>query len=475
MLGAATAWPVAAQSLQPGQTWHFRLIHASSYVSDCLPCGLVTPPVPLRGGFDLILAGQTPISTTYLLTNIDWAAGDATGPQSRITGQGTWKTGGEVAVTQTLALELTVQTAGVSVTRSFTNTSPRANFSWPILDTEVFDTAGAVSRYELHLSAEPFREIWFATTTGMTPSNGSPDVNAGDIVSENGRIVESQADLMASFGSPAGDFRVDAFDVVPGGTFVFSLNQDLTNSPFGPLQNGDLLAEHGGGAATNQELLAAFGFPPGSPDLGLNGVQVMDDGSILFSINKDAVAPSNGVSITHGDVLSNRGEVVNSNAELLASFQTLPTGNLGLTTFHVWPSGEVWFSVETGFTDQSLGQIESGDLISSERLIVFKNSEMVGAFAPQDGVTNHGLSGLFVVSDVANPAPPPRLAAPVEAEATGDVILGWKGLGRVFQARKSGDLSIAFSPASPIVPGSSWVDAGAALVETNAFYSLRQW
>ena len=473
----ATCATAAAQSLATHQTWHYRLLHPSTLIDDCLICDRPTLILPLRGSFDLVLLEQNSLNTRYELTNIDFYVGSPDNPQYRVTGQGTWQIGGEVAVVQTVTLQTIVQAPSGSASRTFTNVSQQVQALWPEFEVDLNDTAGLGSIYRLHIVAAPLREVWLSTALGFNSTNGAGTVNAGDLISDTGRIVEPQGDLVRALGLPSGAYTIDAVDVAPGGSVLFSLNQDVTSPALGLLHNGDVFSDHGLIVETNQVLMAAFGLAPPFQDVGLKGLQVMDNGEVLFTINKDVAAKGSGLTLTHGDLLSNSGQIRKSNQNLLARFQPGTNANFGLKAFHLWPSGEVWFSVETGFNDTSLGPVGNGDLLSDQGFIVFDNVDLTTAFGPASTSANLGLTSLFVVTDVVPPVPAPVLLPPAvpPGSSTGNVMLSWSAQGKVFQVNKSAVLSTSFTPASPIVPGTNWTDFGALPVNPIGFYRLRQW
>jgi hypothetical protein len=266
--------------------------------------------------------------------------------------------------------------------------------------------------------------------------------------------------------------RADAFDIAPGGEIFFSLNEDAVSATLGSLQNGDLLSNRGRVVQRNQQLTAAFGIQPSVPDVGLDAVFVRTDGEILFSIRSNIFSERKGITLGHGDVLSNTGAVVKSNQELLARFHPPPTFlamDYGLDALHAWPSGEIWFSLETGFDDALLGTISDGDLLSTEGVIVFRNAELLSAFGAPQSTTGFGLADVFVVSDAVVGSPPRFLSPRLEA---GGLTLQWLGTNRVFQLEHAWDVLGPWQPLGEIDPGSSF--HGPAQT-SGGFYRLRAW
>jgi hypothetical protein len=273
-----------------------------------------------------------------------------------------------------------------------------------------------------------------------------------------------------------GDYDVDAFGIASGGQVLFSLGQPVFSETLGDLQAGDLLSDQGRVAQRNQDLTQAFGVQPPVPDLGLDAVQIGDNGVVLFSINQDAFSERLGVMLQHGDLLSSAGAVLKTNKELLGRFNPPKPGHdYGLDAVYVWPHGEVWFSVAEGFNDSALGPITDGDLLSDHGFIVFKNLELVGPFSPLEDLANFGLDGLFVITDTTPQPPAFRLLPATADRVTGDVSLRWEGTGRVFQVERITDLGGLWAPISHFGLGTEWTDLQAASRASQACYRIRQW
>jgi hypothetical protein len=336
--------------------------------------------------------------------------------------------------------------------------------------------------HHMDLLAAPLREIWFSTASGLTASKWQSPTNhvsAGDLLSDGGRVVRSNPKLLSTLDIMPGlpEIGIDAVDIAPGGEILFSLNEDVFSETLGPIQHGDLLSDRGKIVKRNQDLMAAFKLGDTNSDYGLDAVQVMTNGEIYFSIATNAVSPGIG-GLSIGDVLSDQGRVVKYHFELLANFHPPPSlvdQDYGLDALYVWPGGEIWFSMEQGFQDLQLGPILAGDLLSDQGYIVFHNLELTTAFAPVEDLADFGLDALYIVTDKTPPAPAPRITSIRNAAPSGDVTLQWDGLGRAFQLEKAGDVAGPFLPASPIIPDSNWIDSGDAQTNSKAFYRLRQW
>jgi hypothetical protein len=268
------------------------------------------------------------------------------------------------------------------------------------------------------------------------------------------------------------DLGLDAVHVSKRGETLFSIPVNVWSETRGQIQHGDLLSSRGVIVKRNQALLAAF-HPASSADAGLDAVQVMPDGEILFSIQSNVVATS-PLTLSRGDILSDRGRIYRTHEQLLSNFQPAITNrDFGLDALHILPGGEIWFSVEEGFTDKRLGVILAGDLLSSRGYRVFSNRDLVAAFAPADPSTDYGLDALFVVTDTQPPKPPPRM---LRTTRSGNSIhLEWDGEGDVFQVEHAPSPAGPWTECSPILPDLA-CDACCDPTTAGArFYRLHQW
>ncbi len=188
-------------------------------------------------------------------------------------------------------------------------------------------------------------EVWFSTEVNEFSETLGP-LRHGDLLSEVGAIVRRNIDLIAPFQPmpPIPDLGLDAVHVFPNGLILFSTEEGF----FSESQNlfvsdGDLLTATGVIALRNAQLLAQFNpIGPIAQDYGLDAV-----------------------------------------------FFAPPRAN---TT----ANREIWFSVEDGFLDQAHGVITDGDLLSNRGEVVVRNLDLVEEFAPLEDVNNFGLDALHV-------------------------------------------------------------------------------
>lgn len=454
----------------------YRLVGGSSLVDSCPVCGRPDIIRPMHGSLRLRLVDETPIERRFAVETLRFATDDGL-----YTGSG----GGTFALRlvgpaelQQWEIEATVLHGEVTTPGTFREVDPARRSPFPMLDAVLEQTNGTPTRvYRLILEAAPVAEIWFSTGSGFTPGAGGEYVRGGALLSGDGHIVRTNGELLGAFGVEGGgglEAGLDAIDVLPGGRVVFSTDRDVEGASVGTLHHGDLLLEEGRILRTFEELLAPFAVQPPVPDLGLDAVQVLDTGEILFSIEDAAFSEALGIRLDRGDLLSSEGRVVRSQKELLAGFHPAAgtPGEVGLDAVHLWPHGETWFSVEQGFTDEVLGPVLPGDLLSDRGNILFRNLDLMLPFMPLEDLADFGLDALFLVTP--GTATPPAIAIDLDPDS-GDVMLGWEGGGRVFQLERTENLTGPFEALTPITTDRRFRDPLAAATRRRAFYRLLQW
>jgi hypothetical protein len=470
--------------LGAGSPWVYALTEGSQLRADCPICDPVTAPVPMRGTFELSLNSQNPLFTEYAVENIAFTAGLTNGPTYKITGGGVYLLGGEVAVVQSLSLAVQIDNGTTSELCYLTNAMGPAGRSWPMLQAEVDQTNGTpIQQYHLDLNAAPLREIWFATGAPFVAGGWNPPTNAisaGDLLSMSGRVIRRNQQLTARLGivPEVPDLGLKDVDVLPGGEIAFSIGQDVLSQTLGALHPGDLLSDQGRILRANSQLIAAFLPSPAPPaGAGLRGVQVMDSGETYFSVQTNFYSKKLGLEIQTGDVLSDSGTIVRSASQLLAAFSPAnPTADYGLTAFCVWPGGEIWFATTQGFYDSASNFYAPGDLLSDNGYVVYRNPELVSAFAGPGAAPGLGLNALFVVSDVTPLNGPAQLSMPQRAsQPPASLTFQWQGGGRVFQLERAAGLAEPFLPASPMDTIGSFTDAGILDAQGQALYRVHQW
>jgi hypothetical protein len=489
ILTAATVVAGVAPDQKNG--WHYSLLEGSTLTDDCPACGRPTIILPMRGSFTLRLIQDNGLFATYAMEDISFTARMGSDRTYRVTGNGTLQIGGEVALTQEGSMHVEIDNGFSKTDAQLASARGAPERLWPMIHITFHQTNGTITQvYDLTLAAAPFREAWFSTTSGFTSStqpSSSNHVSGGDVLSSSGRIVRRNRELTARLGimPVVPDLGLDALDIRPGAEIVFSLETSVFSETLGQLQAGDCLSQRGYIVATNQSLLSAFVIQPPVADAGLDAVQffgkpVSATGStaadeIWFSIEKNQFSEKLGRLLRAGDVLSNRGQIVRTNGQLLQRFRPVDASvDHGLDALYVWPSGEIWFSTETGFTGEGSITYLGGDVLSDQGYVVFRNAELLSAFAPLEDRLDFGLDALWVVTDAGASVTPPKVTSINADRGTGDLRLQWQGEGHVFQVEDALSLTGPWEALSPIVPDQEFVDVG-ALDKPQRFYRIRQW
>jgi hypothetical protein len=394
-----------------------------------------------------------------------------------MTGSGSYERFDEFARLQDLTLTVWLQDSATNPPALFTNATPAVSKPFPLIEATLVQSNGTlVHTFTLHLLAAPISEVWFSTTQPLTSTNapvGSNSFSAGDLVSIGGRVIHRNSDLSARLGvmPPVPDLGLSAVELGGGDETFFSLPVDVFSETLGAIQHGDLLSSRGAIVTRNQELMAPFG-PTSTADAGLDAFQFLTNGEVLFSIQNDVVTTNKQI-LSRGDILSSRGRIYLTYQELMANFQPATNAEVGVKAFRVLPSGEIWFSVQEGFTDKNWGWVQPGDLLSSLGYRVFRNQDLVAAFGPADPTKDYNLDALWVVTDTTPAKPPPTLMSPTIAG--GSLNLAWKGAGVVFQVERASDPAGPWQPVSPITPEGFWSAPLSADGTFGGFFRVRQW
>lgn len=166
------------------------------------------------------------------------------------------------------------------------------------------------------------------------------------------------------------------------------------NTPV-PVSAGDLLSARGHIVRRNRDLTRHLGIMPVVPDLGLDAVMLGPRRAVWFSFeeqNAQMWSETLGVWLKHGDLLSERGAVVQTNEQLVARFVPAPlnsadltgnVGDLGLDAIARGANRGFLFSTEKDFFSRRLNvRVTHGDLLSSRGYIVARNAQLLRNFEP---------------------------------------------------------------------------------------------
>lgn len=214
---------------------------------------------------------------------------------------------------------------------------------------------------------------------------------------DNGNIADAQMHL-----------TIRALEVppVPPLDIWFSTDIGFTSALLDPtggtlthVSDGDLLSRRGRIVRRNGELMAKLGVMPPVPDLGLDAAMLGPQGAIWFSFSqKNAPVWSETLRtwLKPGDLLSEKGQVVRTNEQLLANFMpqasdtSIARLDAGLDAVTQGPAMAVGglsllFSTDVPFYSRKLKTwVGHGDLLSDRGIIVKRNQDLLRNFAPLD-------------------------------------------------------------------------------------------
>lgn len=286
------------------------------------------------------------------------------------------------------------------------------------------------------------RDIFFSTEIGFTSASkpgGLFPVSDGDVLSDRRCVIATNFQLTQglNFMPVVPDLGLDALTNTAFGPIYFSLEQGMFSQTLGPVSDGDLLSTppvlttNALILRTNAQLIAAFQPAAGTGDVGLDAVHYglvrfpngpTDHGPLFFSVERDFFSNALGTTVQHGDVLSERGQIIRTNQQLLAAFQPACDiepcmHDFGLDALFIKEDGEIWFSVEEGFVSHTLGLVSDGDLLSDRGSIVAHNLDLLNRCAPVEDLNNFGL-------DAADFGACPPCHIPCIADFNGDGSVG---------------------------------------------------
>lgn len=384
------AGAVAAAAGSPQQE-RYRLVERTVLVFQD-PSGVIDI-TPLHGTFDLV---PSMIGDEYLIRDFRGFSQDTAIPIVR--GHGIYRRGPSG---QTAILDLVIR----GEPRQLIAPPLPPPVAWPMIEFEAREISppGAPFHSLLVLSVPAMNIVFTTEGTFDTPFIGV--VSGGDVASLFGWRLWTNAQLVQNFNIPPPvppEIGCDALYLPPGDVTPrqcwFSTEIDVFSATHGWLRHGDFLNSLGTIVAREGELL--FMFDPLPPvGLGLDAITwSWGCQGWYFSTEDNFFSRRMGAWVGHGDVLCARdGWVFMSNAALRANFRpTHPVvPDLGLDALYLWPTGQIWFSLEEGFTDQRYGPISDGDLLSTDGWVIYRNADLLRRFQPQPPL-DYGLDGVHV-------------------------------------------------------------------------------
>src|SRR3954469_5130526 len=254
-------------TIHAATSMRYQLLEGSFLMDDCLICGRPSFNIPMRGSFRLREIAIGPFSTEFAIENAEFHAADYS-----FRGSGTYRVGGDFALTQSITLSGDLQMAAETRKVAFTNESAAVTRRLPMFFATLKQTNGTLaSTITLTIAAAPLQEIWFSTATNFTRAiRLDNSVSDGDLLSTVGRIVKRNSDFQEHFPGPTFlNIGLDAVDILPGAEIAFSTETK------GVLSDGDYAFANTGAVTQWQDFMNIIA-PDLASDPGLDALQVDD-------------------------------------------------------------------------------------------------------------------------------------------------------------------------------------------------------
>lgn len=449
VLCGTSATTLLAQGTGPGTAnpVPYTLVHGATYQHGCFePCACpITAEMPMQGTFTLTRTGQDPLFTHYAVTNVNWSVAIA-GQTIAITGNGTYRIGGEFALTHRLQLDLAV---GQNQVKRFDSGVVVGGAGFPRIDIVINMNNLYCLDTVLHVVAEPkplppplprhalfgvrpgHSSVELSLFTGGTASKlqgriklflGDPTVPvialAGMVgLSVDGAsltAVDFQPDLpgiedplhmiqdpctrsIGSWNTLTGEIAFDLHLIAPRGNLPVPQPVHLR----GKLANSGLeVSGDNGNVADGTMRLKISGVEvPMLPEP--IGVWFSTEAGFHVQTEPDPSSTDPGAirAISDGDLLSRRGHVVATNHELTRHLGIMPVvPDLGLDAACVGPRGDIWFSFEEQdlpvWSEGLARPLKHGDLLSSAGYVVRSNEQLLKRFGRMPVVSDAGLDAV---------------------------------------------------------------------------------
>lgn len=185
-------------------------------------------------------------------------------------------------------------------------------------------------------------QVFFSTESSFFSNALGTQVTPGEVLNKQGQVVASNQQLVAAFNPGTDDnLGLASFDILDPGQnrqIWFSTTSSFHSGKLGQdISPGDILSNTGQIIASNANLLAAFRPTNPSTNYGLDSLYVVDSKSadpvIWFSTTRPFYSRALRRMISAGDLVSNQGQIVATNAELMGQFGFRLPLNSGLDAF----------------------------------------------------------------------------------------------------------------------------------------------
>jgi hypothetical protein len=199
----------------------------------------------------------------------------------------------------------------------------------------------------------PRGEIFFSTTANVESAvNGT--ITHSDIVTSEGRLYLQGSQLLSAFDVDDADAGLDALHLAANDEIYFSITKDIPRAGASTLHRGDILSNTGRIVRTEANLYLRWNLPAGF-SAGVDAIYVWPNGEIWFSPG-NAFTNTAGISVSAGDIISDQGYIAYRNAALVNAFApTEQNADFGLDAL-VIVTDTAASRVDTSFVDIAVNE-----------------------------------------------------------------------------------------------------------------------
>jgi hypothetical protein len=171
--------------------------------------------------------------------------------------------------------------------------------------------------------------ILFSTTHAFYSNALKRTIGDGDLINNKGQLLATNDQLLAAFSPRGSNFGLDAVSVQDtsatlGTEYWFSTARSFYSNALGTtVGSGDILSNRGTIVARAADLLAPFKPQGGTDNLGLDSLQVLQEGGsqvFWFSTDRDFYSNSLHRLITSADLIASDGTIVMTQREITKNF-----------------------------------------------------------------------------------------------------------------------------------------------------------
>jgi hypothetical protein len=195
----------------------YRLLDGSTLTDDCPVCDRLAIVVPLTGTFTMRPATESPLFAEFEITDISFGGTNVGGASYLVSGIGTYRVGGEVALIEQMYLEVDIAHSSGVTKALCVSPAQVATQEWGTLQIPLSQTNGSFTQvFTLDLIAAPLPQL---TSIFIEPSTG--DIRLTWVATPEMLQLERSFELGSGF-SPLGSATSNTSYVDPGAATNYS-------------------------------------------------------------------------------------------------------------------------------------------------------------------------------------------------------------------------------------------------------------